>query len=190
MKRYFKNIWLGLSTVLVGMKIVFQHLFAKKVTMQYPDIFDPIKEGSIPPNARNRIFVDINNCDGCQACARACPVGCISIDIVKVTPGDPTVTNIAATGKPRKTWVTKHDIDFALCCFCSLCNDACPTQAIRMTQEFEYSTYDKSELLYHFSNLTAEQAEQKKQMWAGYMAEKKKAEALAAKAADAKKEGA
>ena len=37
MVKYFKNIWSGIYTVIIGMKITLRHLFVKKVTIQYPD---------------------------------------------------------------------------------------------------------------------------------------------------------
>lgn len=181
---YFKNIWAGLYSTLVGMKITWGHMFVKKVTMQYPERDHPLRDKTMPLNARNRIFVDMDNCDGCSSCARACPVGCIDVEIVKVVPGDPAPPLL--DGKARKTWVTTYNIDFAKCCFCSLCTEACPTNAIVMTTEFEYSVYDRKELLYRMSPLTTEEAENKKKMWAEHSAAKKKAEAEAKAAADAK----
>ena len=187
---YFKNIWEGIHTTLVGMKITWGHLFVKNVTEQYPEKYHPIHTpGFMPENSRNRIFVDIANCDGCSGCVRACPVDCIKVEITKVTPGDNSAPALR-DGKARKTWVTTYDIDFAKCCFCSLCTEACPTNAIKMTPEFEYSTYDRRELLYHFSALTPDEAQAKKDMWAKYSAEKKKAEAEAAAKAAANEGGA
>jgi formate hydrogenlyase subunit 6/NADH:ubiquinone oxidoreductase subunit I len=186
MSNYFKNIYDGVATAAVGMNITLKHLFGKKVTMQYPEIYHPIHSGDMPKNSRNRIFVDMDGCDGCDGCARACPVNCITVETSKVTPGDnaPDLNN----GKKRKTWVLKHEIDFAKCCFCSLCTEACPTNAIYMTQEFEYSSYDKNDLIYNFAPFTEEEANALKQKYVDYQeqqkrekAEKKKAEAEAKK---------
>ncbi len=188
---YFKDIYEGISTALVGMKITWEHLFTKKVTNQYPELYHPIKSGDMAINSRNRIFVDMDGCDGCNSCARACPVKCITVETCKVTPGDETAPDLHG-GKKRRTWVTKYDIDFALCCFCSLCTEACPTEAIVMTQEFEYSSLDRDGMLYHFSRLTSEEAAEKVKMFDDNQAakkreqeEKKKAEAEAKKIADA-----
>ncbi|MGE5479561.1 MAG: NuoI/complex I 23 kDa subunit family protein [Chloroflexota bacterium] len=183
MATYFGNIWNSIYTALVGMKVTIDHMFQKKVTLQYPDHYHPIRDEQMPENARNRLYLDINKCDGCSACVRACPSDCITVEIAKVTPGDPEVPALA-DGKPRKTWVTRYDIDFGLCCFCSLCTEACPTDAIQMTQEFEYSTYNRRNLIYSFSDLTPDRAAAKKEMYAKYAEEKKRAEAEAkAKAA-------
>lgn len=190
MKDYFKRIWLGIYTVLVGMNITLKHLFSKKVTNQYPDRWHPIqdkfsgkrsfykgdeKHGDIPPNSRNRIFLDIDLCNGCMGCVRACPVNCITVETLKVVPGDnvPPLKD----GSKRGLWVTKYEIDFAKCCFCSLCVDPCPTNAIRMTPEFEYSAYNRKDLVYKFSVMTEEEIKEKKELLAKFQAEKKKASA-------------
>lgn len=187
MKRYFENIWLGVYTVLVGMVITWKHLFAKNVTNQYPDRWHPIdghfdgkkseykgdpSRGEIPQISRNRLFLDPDLCNGCNGCARACPVNCITVETVKVTPGD--VVPPLKDGSKRGLWVTKYDIDFAKCCFCGLCTEPCPTEAIYLTTEFEYSTTNRKDLLYHFSPMTPEEVKEKKDMYAKFQAEKKK----------------
>lgn len=170
---YFKKIYEGLSTTAIGMKITLEHLFGKKVTNQYPEIYHPIKSGDMPLNSRNRLFVDMSGCDGCDSCAKACPVNCITVETVRVTPDDPNIPDMN-NGKKRKMWVLKHEIDFAKCCFCSLCTLVCPTEAIYMTQEFEYSEFDREKLKYNFSDLTPEEAEQKAKMFEEYQIAKKK----------------
>jgi NADH-quinone oxidoreductase subunit I len=176
MSNYFKNIYVTISTILIGMRITISHLFYKNVTVQYPNVHPLDKAGSdkMPANARNRIFNDYEDCNGCMGCMRACPVNCITVETLKTTPGD-DIPMLRSGGK-RGLWVTKWDIDFAKCCFCSLCTEPCPTNSIRMTPDFEYSVYDRSELLYHFSKMTPEEIQSKKDMLAKYQAEKKKAE--------------
>jgi NADH-quinone oxidoreductase subunit I len=187
MKEYFLNIWLGVYTVLVGMKITLIHGFSKKVTNQYPDNFPDAKSlidsRLMAPNARNRLFVDMEECNGCNWCVRACPVNCITVDSIKAVPTD-NVPPLKSGGK-RGLWVSNFQIDFAKCCFCSLCTLDCPTGAIRMTSEFEYSTYERNSLIYTFSTMTPEQIAEKQEKLSQFQIEKKKADA-AKKAADAK----
>ena len=204
MGEYIKNIFNSIYTVLVGMKITLDHLFRKNVTQQYPDRWHPIKEkfdgsrswyegdpgrGDMPPNSRNRLFLDWELCNGCRSCERACPVSCITVDTVKVVPGDPDATPLK-DGSKRGLWVTKYDIDFAKCCFCGLCCEPCPTEAIKTTVEFEYSTYNREELKYSFATMSDEMIKEKTEMFGKFQAEKKKkdAAAKAAKAAAAKKD--
>jgi formate hydrogenlyase subunit 6/NADH:ubiquinone oxidoreductase subunit I len=187
---YFERNWLGIKTVLIGMWITLKHLFARNVTVQYPNVHPSEKASAdkMPDNARNRIFMEYDMCNGCGGCVRACPVECISLETVKSVPTD-DVPPLKDGGK-RGLWVLNYEIDFAKCCFCGLCVPACPTGAVRMTTEFEYSTYDKNDLLYRFSDISDEFAEEKKKLYAKFAAEKKKkdAEAKKAKAAAAAKE--
>jgi len=178
MTQYFKNVWLGLWTVLVGMKITFRHLWEPNVTVQYPK-----EQYPIPSNARNRLQLDTTLCNGCNSCARACPVNCITVETMRVVPDDPEQPMIA-DGSKRKLWVPVYDIDFAKCCFCSLCTTVCPTFAIKHTTEFEYSVYDRNDLFYHFTDMSPEKIKVKQQMLDEYLAKEKAAkEAAAAKKA-------
>lgn len=182
MKRYFNNIWLGLYTALVGMKITFSHMFQAKVTVQYPNERYPI-----PDNARNRLILEPELCNGCTSCARACPVNCITIETLRVVPDDPDQPMIA-DGTKRKLWVPQYDIDFAKCCFCSLCTVVCPTLAVRHTVEFEYSTLNREDMYYRFSDMSPEVVANKRQMLADFQEKEKAAkEAAAARKAEEEK---
>lgn len=154
MKQYFNNIFTALVTILVGMKVTLRHLFTPSVTIQYPDVKLPL-----PERERNRLYVNMDDCIGCDQCARACPVNCIEIETVKSVPGE----NLGKTsnGKKKALWVTKFTIDFAKCCYCQLCVFPCPTECIYMTDVYEFSEYDRNNLIYNFSTLTPEERRQK-----------------------------
>lgn len=174
MKQYFKNTYDALWTVLVGMKITFRHLFYPSVTIQYPE-FKPV----MPERARNRLFVNMDDCIGCDQCSRACPVNCIEIETIKSTPEDsPGETS---QGKKKALWVTKFDIDIAKCCFCSLCVYPCPTECIEMTKVYEFSEFDRGELVYNFATLTNDEVLEKQKKYEDFMAEKEAAKIAAAK---------
>ena len=61
MNTYLKNTWQGLYTVFIGMTITFKHLFKRSVTIQYPDV--KIK---LPERERNRLYVNMDDCIGCE----------------------------------------------------------------------------------------------------------------------------
>jgi NADH-quinone oxidoreductase subunit I len=148
MLTYFKDVWEGFWTVLVGMKITWRHLFTQKVTLQYPE-----EKWQLPPKSRMRLFMKYEDCIGCGQCARACPVQCIYI---KADKRDPKATPIfAANGQPIKLDVTVFDIDMSLCCYCNLCTYPCPTDCIYMTPEYEFATTDLTNHLYHFAKTGA-----------------------------------
>jgi len=179
MRQYLKNTIDGIWTVLVGMKITFKHLFVPSVTIQYPDV-----KPQMPERARNRLFVNMDDCIGCDQCARACPVDCISIDTLKSTPDD--TPGKTSQGRKKALWVTKFDIDIAKCCFCSLCVYPCPTECIYMTKVYEFSEFEREDLIYRFATMTPSEIEEKQKKFEEFTAAKE-AEKLAAAKAKAEK---
>jgi NADH-quinone oxidoreductase subunit I len=175
MKEYFQNIWYGLFTVFVGMKVTFKHLFVPSVTIQYPDV-----KLKLPERERNRLYVNMDDCIGCDQCSRACPVSCISIETVKSVPGEDL--GKTSNGKKKALWVTKFDIDIAKCCFCQLCVFPCPTECIYMTDVYEFSEYERNKLVYNFVTLTPSEIEEKKINFAKLEADKAAQKAAAAAA--------
>ncbi|MCX7985174.1 MAG: NADH-quinone oxidoreductase subunit I [Bacteroidetes bacterium] len=146
---YFKSIFHSLFTVLVGMKITGLHLFKRSVTIQYPNVKKPI-----PERARNRLYVNIDDCIGCLQCAAACPVDCITIETIKATPD----VDLGMTSKntKKRLYIAQFDIDCAKCCYCGLCTYPCPTECIVMTEVYEYSEYERKNLVYSFATMTPE----------------------------------
>lgn len=152
MKRYFVNIIKSIWTILIGMKVTLSHLFVPAVTIQYPDV--KIK---LPERARNRLYVNMDDCIGCLQCEMACPVNCITIETVKSLPTDDLGTT--STGMKKKLWVTKFDIDIAKCCYCGLCVYPCPTECIKMTDVYEFSEFERGDLIYNFVTLNKTEIE-------------------------------
>lgn len=190
MKDYLKNTWDGLFTILIGMKVTWKHLFVPAVTIQYPEERVPMVE-----RARNRLFVNMDDCIGCKQCETACPVNCIEIETVKGLPTD--TLGLTSQGKKKALWVTKFEIDIAKCCYCQLCVFPCPTECIVMTDVYEFSEFDRDDLNYSFASLTDTEVKEKKENFEKFQAEKEaqkiaaakaKAEALAKKAEEEKKE--
>ncbi len=173
MKQYLRNTWDGIFTVLVGMKITFKHLFTPAVTIQYPDV-----KVTLPERVRNRLYVNMDDCIGCDQCSRACPVSCIEIETVKSVPGEDLGTT--SNGKKKALWVTKFNIDIAKCCYCQLCVFPCPTECIYMTDVYEFAEFERSNLLYKFATLTDEEAAEKKVNFEKMQAEKEALKAAAA----------
>ncbi len=119
------------------------------MTRQYPE---PKNEYILPERARNRLYVNMDDCIGCDKCARACPVDCIEIDTVKSVPGE-ELGITTRNAKKKSLWVTRFDIDMAKCCYCSLCIWPCPTECIVMTEVFEFSEPKRENLIYHFATM-------------------------------------
>jgi NADH-quinone oxidoreductase subunit I len=178
MKRYFTDIFMSIWTVLIGMKITFLHMFTPAVTIQYPDV-----KLKLPERARNRLYVNMDDCIGCFQCDMACPVDCFNIETIKALPTDDL--GVTSTGQKKKLWVTKFDIDIAKCCYCGLCVYPCPTECIKMTDVYEFAEFNRDNLVYNYITLTPSEVEKVKATAAEY--EKEQAAKKAAAAAEAAK---
>jgi NADH-quinone oxidoreductase subunit I len=167
LSQYFADVWAGVVTTWLGMKLTLRYCVGKPVTMLYPE------ERPVVPRGYRGIHVfDEHKCSVCRGCAAACPVDCITIE---------------ALGRGKDVFLTRFDIDYSKCLFCDLCTPPCPTEAILMGREFDLAGYTRDDMIVKFARpkTPAEIARHE-----AYLAQKeaeKKAKLEAAKAADAKK---
>lgn len=193
---YFKDIRAGIRTTLKGLSLTLRHLknathrrtpqgiadatyFDQQnglVTLQYPH-----EQLPIPDNGRYRLRNEIDDCIVCDKCAKVCPVDCITIDAIKAT----EEVGRASDGSPIRLYAATFDIDMAKCCYCGLCTVVCPTECLTMDKKFDYSEFELGKLTYQFSNLTPEQADEKRSAYEQFLREKEeqKAAQIAAKGA-------
>lgn len=178
LRDYFRTIWRAISTIAIGLKTTFPHLFTPSVTLQYPD-----EKMELPERARNRLYVNIDDCIGCDQCSLACPVDCITIETIKSTPDQDL--GVTSTGHKKRLHVSRFDIDIAKCCYCGLCVYPCPTECIVMTDVYEFSEYDRHNLMYNYSRMVPAEISvaREKLKKSEEEAAAKKAAAAAAKAA-------
>ena len=148
------DIWQGVKTTLIGLKITTPYIWKKPITVQYPHA-----RIELPQHSRNRLYVNMDDCIGCDQCSRACPVNCITIETAKSTSGDNPGTT--SNGKKKSLWVTKFDIDIAKCCYCGLCTFPCPTECIVMTNVYEFAEEERNNLIYNYITLTPEEVQKK-----------------------------
>ncbi|MBC8042378.1 MAG: 4Fe-4S dicluster domain-containing protein [Rhizobacter sp.] len=187
MSEYFKTIGDGVTTVLGGMKITWEHMINAAnrkgtagiadenyfnqieglATLQYPSEVIPT-----PSFARYRLHNEADDCIACDQCARACPVNCITIDSFKVTPDDLEEAGSTADGTKKKLWLPVFDIDMAKCMYCGLCTYPCPTECITMTPVHDFSEFDRSNFIYYFGNMTPEAEAEKREKLAKFELEK------------------
>ncbi|MBC8144042.1 MAG: NADH-quinone oxidoreductase subunit I, partial [bacterium] len=126
------DIWEGVRTTMVGLKVTVPYIWKKPVTIRYPH-----ERMQLPERTRNRLYVNQDDCIGCDQCSRACPVNCITIETAKAIGDDNP--GLTSNGKRKALWVTRFDIDIAKCCYCGLCVYPCPTECIKMTDIYEFS---------------------------------------------------
>lgn len=110
--------------LLAGMMVTGKALFARKVTVQYPEEKTPQSPRFRGLHALRRYPNGEERCIACKLCEAVCPALCIYIDSEER--GDGT----------RRT--TRYDIDLFKCIYCGFCEEACPTDAIVLTRHFEF----------------------------------------------------
>jgi len=123
-----------------------RHLFHPRMTLRYPeqklDLEGPgykydARQGVGLPGFKGRHLLLLDKCTGCQLCAIACDGVAVAIDMQKVQKGKPQ--------NKKDIWPA---VDYGRCVFCGLCVDACPFDALYMTNDYELSAYDKMGLKY------------------------------------------
>ena len=138
---YFKEIILGVWSLLKGMKVTGSYFFRPStiVTQKYPNnrkdlvMFERFKgEVIMPHNDKNE-----HKCTGCRICELNCPNGTIEI-ISK--------TIITEDGKKKKA-IDKHIYRLSMCTFCALCVKTCPSQALAFSQKFEHAVFNRALLI-------------------------------------------
>ena len=170
MKTYFKNIYSGIKTLLVGMKVSLKHFNNKKelvATLQYPHEKWPIPERNIGFNhseynlIRSRLHVDIDDCIACMQCERACPVDCIKIDAIKPPKDSDIDCGITSNDTQKKMIVSRFTIDMSECMYCNLCVYPCPEECIYMVGgpndkkheiDYEFSQYQRDGMIFEFAD--------------------------------------
>lgn len=142
MRRYFRDIYRTLRTILIGMRITLRYYYASPITVQYPDVAPVLA-------ARFRGFhrFEIQKCIGCDLCAKACPIDCIYIE--KSGPRKINKETSVAQGGA----LHRFAIDYAKCMFCALCIEPCPTECIHMGDLHDLSGYDRGGLVVEFTEL-------------------------------------
>ena len=91
MQKYIRNIYRGVWTVLVGMRVTIRQFFEPEVTHQYPYEHDYEKKRNvreIPKGYRGQLYNRVEDCIGCKKCEMICPVDCITITATKLPKGE------------------------------------------------------------------------------------------------------
>jgi NADH-quinone oxidoreductase subunit I len=141
LREYLQSFFL--SDILQGLSVTLKHYFSRKVTVQYPE-----EVRTVPGRFRGLLRLRRDEageplCIACKACQRACPCGCFDIE----------------GARPEGSKVmrpTRYDWKLERCCFCGLCTEACPTDAIRFSSEFRMSLLDKGRLHFRLPDMYLE----------------------------------
>jgi NADH-quinone oxidoreductase subunit I len=117
-----------------GMMLTGQHLFRRKITVQYPEEKTPMSPRFRGLHALRRYPNGEERCIACKLCEAVCPALAITIESEQRADGT------------RRT--TRYDIDLTKCIFCGFCEESCPVDSIVETRIFEYHGEKRGDLIY------------------------------------------
>jgi NADH-quinone oxidoreductase subunit I len=121
-RHYFKSFLLW--ELLLGLRVTGRYLFAKKITVQFPEERTPLSPRFRGLHALRRYPNGEERCIACKLCEAVCPALAITIESEQRPDGT------------RRT--TRYDIDLFKCIFCGFCEEACPVDSIVETRVFDY----------------------------------------------------
>jgi NADH-quinone oxidoreductase subunit I len=123
-----------LTELVKGLALTGRHLFARKITVQFPEEKTPASPRFRGLHALRRYPNGEERCIGCKLCEAVCPALAITIETAER--GDGT----------RRT--TRYDIDLTKCIFCGFCEESCPVDSIVETHILEYHGEKRGDLYY------------------------------------------
>lgn len=121
----------GLWELLLGLKLTGRYLFAKKITIQFPEEKTPTSVRFRGIHALRRYPNGEERCIACKLCEAVCPALAITIEAEPRMDGS------------RRT--TIYEIDLFKCVYCGFCEEACPVDAIVLTSMSNYHMENRGE---------------------------------------------
>lgn len=125
---------LALWELLKGMRLTGRYLFARKITVFFPEEKTPQSPRFRGLHALRRYPNGEERCIACKLCEAVCPALAITIASEKRADGT------------RRT--TQYDIDLTKCIFCGFCEESCPVDSIVETHILEYHGEKRGDLYY------------------------------------------
>ncbi len=113
-RHYVKSLLLW--ELVQGLRLTGRHLFARKITVQYPEEKTPQSNRFRGLHALRRYPNGEERCIACKLCEAVCPALAITIEAEPREDGT------------RRT--TRYDIDLFKCIFCGFCEESCPVDSI------------------------------------------------------------
>ncbi len=132
MKEIFNSLLL--RELFKGLAVTGRYMFARKITVRYPEEKTPQSFRFRGLHALRRYANGEERCIACKLCEAVCPAMAITIESALRDDGS------------RRT--TRYDIDLNKCIFCGFCEEACPVDAIVETRVFEYHGEKREDLHY------------------------------------------
>ena len=123
-----------LKELLKGMSVTGRYMFARKITIEYPEEKTPQSFRFRGLHALRRYPNGEERCIACKLCEAVCPALAITIESDQRDDGS------------RRT--TRYDIDLTKCIFCGFCEESCPVDSIVETPIFEYHGEKRGDLYF------------------------------------------
>jgi NADH-quinone oxidoreductase subunit I len=143
-----KRAWwidLYLPEIAIGMFTTLKHLFFhRRFTLQYPE---QRRRPSVGYRGEHRMKKDglgRPKCKACFLCVTVCPSCCISVQADR-SPW-PDIEKIPV----------KFEIDTLRCIYCGMCEEACPSDAIYLSQEFPSVATSRQERIFNLERLLSQ----------------------------------
>jgi NADH-quinone oxidoreductase subunit I len=125
---------LMLTELIKGLALTGRYLFARKITIQFPEEKTPQSPRFRGLHALRRYPNGEERCIACKLCEAVCPAMAITIESEQREDGS------------RRT--TRYDIDLTKCIFCGFCEESCPVDSIVETHILEYHGEKRGDLYY------------------------------------------
>jgi NADH-quinone oxidoreductase subunit I len=129
LKRYLNTFLL--FELVKGLMVTGRHLFARKITIQYPEERTPMSPRFRGLHALRRYPNGEERCIACKLCEAVCPACAITIESEERADGT------------RRT--TRYEIDLFKCIYCGFCEESCPVDSIVETRIFEFHFENRGE---------------------------------------------
>jgi NADH-quinone oxidoreductase subunit I len=132
---------LMLAELFKGLSLTGRYLFARKITVMYPEEKTPKSPRFRGLHALRRYPNGEERCIACKLCEAVCPALAITIESDQRDDGT------------RRT--TRYDIDLVKCIYCGFCEESCPVDSIVETDIHEFHFESRGETVYTKAMLLA-----------------------------------